>query len=193
MHYYDSVDCNDIELKITFFSLFNLYRGLFQSLTEGNNSKMLTHWLQHSVFPDFKITAYWWGIGRGYWTVALTGLFFLKKKTMKINKNFLRVCACLCVVFYWLALEMGPYNWVALAALVGRGEQSALFSLLHPFPPMFHGEFLIGRLWGVTCPRSHRSRLCNIPQECFKYAPAQRPLEVRGTLPSSADSSWTQT
>jgi len=58
MHYYDSVDCNDIELKITFFSLFNLYRGLFQSLTEGNNSKMLTHWLQHSVFPDFKITAY---------------------------------------------------------------------------------------------------------------------------------------
>lgn len=33
---------------------------------------MLTHWLQHSVFPDFKITAYWWGIGRGYWTVALT-------------------------------------------------------------------------------------------------------------------------
>lgn len=193
MHYYDSVDCNDIELKITFFSLFNLYRGLFQSLTEGNNSKMLTHWLQHSVFPDFKITAYWWGIGRGYWTVALTGLFFFKKKkTMKINKNFLRVCARLCVVFILACSADGSLQVTGSVLGSSGGEQSPLFFPPAPFPPVFHREFLICRWWGVTCPRSHRPRVYNIPQKCLQCAPGQYPLEVRGTLPSSAGS-WTQT
>lgn len=60
---------------------------------------------------------------------------------MKINKNFLRVRACLCVVLYWLALSMGPYKWLVLQLAALVGEQSPLFSLLHPFPQCFTGNF----------------------------------------------------
>lgn len=158
---------------------------------------MLTHWLQHSVFPDFKITAYWWGIGRGYWTVALTGLFFFKKnKTMKINKNFLRVCACVCVVLYWL-LSWWDYGniYVTGSAFNISGRDQSISFLSSSFLPLFHGcrtldlqvgwggSYLVHTGWGV----------CHIPEECLGYPPARDPLEDKGILPKSDDSAWTQT
>lgn len=93
----------------------------------------------------------------------------------------------MCVVLYWLL-----WWWVCKSYWLCNWQLWE--GAKHPFLPYVTENFgfIGGGGGGVNSPSLQRSRVCHLPKEYLEYPPAQHLLEVKGTLPRSADS-WTQT
>lgn len=107
-------------------------------------------------------------------------VFFKKNKTMKINKNFLRVCTCVGVVLFsplWGVIKSLSVTTSAVRSS-GRIIKSTflpLYSFSSPLPLVclffFQWEFGIYTRWG-------EGRVCDFPQLTQAYHMPKECLDV---------------